>query len=241
MAKPKTSEAEHIEKAKAALLAAALPHVVFDGWSRETLRLAMGDCAVDAGLAQQAYPRGAIDMALAFHRRGDDLMVQRMLAQNQSGVRYRDRIMAAVRTRLMVVSGEKDIVRRGITLLSMPAHIGEGTAAVWQTCDAIWTALGDTSDDINWYTKRATLSAVYSSTVLFWLGDTSVDDTDTWAFLDRRIENVMQFEKLKAGARKNPLIRGFMNGPGRLLDRLRAPSKSPRRDLPGYVENQFER
>ena len=98
------------------------------------------------------------------------------------------------------------MVRR---LFALPINAGEGAKAIWGTCDAIWTALGDTSDDVNWYTKRATLSGVYSSTVLFWLGDDSPDHQATWEFLDRRIENVMQFEKLKASVQKIPLLKPF--------------------------------
>ena len=102
---------------------------------------------------------------------------------------------------------------------------------LWGTVDAIWTALGDTSDDINWYSKRTILSGVYSSTILFWLGDDSYDGQATWDFLDRRIENVMQFEKVKATFRENPLLKGLMAGPNWLGSRIKAPKA--RDDMPG--------
>ena len=93
--------------------------------------------------------------------------------------------------------------------------------------------LGDTSEDVNWYTKRATLSAVYSSTVLFWLGDTSEGHAETWAFLDRRIENVMQIEKVKAQVNSSPTLSMLMAGPNWLLSHVKAPSRLNRSDLPG--------
>jgi ubiquinone biosynthesis protein COQ9 len=100
--------------------------------------------------------------------------------------------------------------------------------------DAIWTKLGDTSDDINWYSKRAILSGVYGSTLLFWLGDTSDGYAATWAFLERRISNVMQFEKLKSQVRGNPVLSKLMAIPNAFLSNVKAPRAARRSDLPGY-------
>jgi ubiquinone biosynthesis protein COQ9 len=94
--------------------------------------------------------------------------------------------------------------------------------------------LGDTSDDVNWYSKRAILSGVYGATLLFWLGDDSPDQSATWAFLDRRIDNVMQFEKFKSMANTNPLLKAMMAGPNMVLSRLRAPKSASRADMPGF-------
>ncbi|WP_372603670.1 COQ9 family protein [Actibacterium sp.] len=211
------------------ILAAALPHVAFDGWSDTTLSAAIAETGHDPALARTAFPRGAVDLALAYHRQGDALMRARLAATDLSDMRFRDRIAAAVRFRLEAVE-DRELVRRGSTLFSLPQYTGDGARAIWGTADAIWTALGDTSKDVNWYTKRATLSAVYGATVLFWLGDDSPDFANTWAFLDRRIDNVMQFEKLKAKTRDNPLLKPLAG----LMDKVRAPSGVKRGDLPGH-------
>jgi len=235
MAKTEKTEADHISEARARLLEAALIHVMFDGWSPETLKMAIADSGVEPSLAQQACPRGAIDLAVAFHKRGDRVMVAAMQSADMEALRYKDRIALGVRLRLEAVAQDREAVRRGVTLFALPQHATEGAALIWGTCDLIWKTLGDTSEDVNWYTKRATLSAVYSSTILYWLGDESEDYAQTWAFLDRRIENVMQFEKFKSGLRKNPLIKGFMAGPGRLLGQIKAPSRTAPADLPGHI------
>jgi hypothetical protein len=94
----------------------------------------------------------------------------------------------------------------GQRAFALPQYAADGARAIWGTADAIWEALGDASDDYNWYTKRATLSAVYGATVLYWLGDESPENRDTWAFLDRRIEDVMRIEKVKAEVQKNPVL-----------------------------------
>lgn len=210
---------------KSRLVEAAVMHVAFDGWSDETLKLAASDCDIPLAEAQALFPRGAVDLALAYHHVGDDQMVARMAATDLSVMRYSARVAHAIRLRLELA--DKEAVRRGTTLFALPQNAGDGAKAIWGTADRIWECLGDTSQDVNWYTKRMTLSAVYSSVVLFWLGDTSDDHEATWEFLDRRIENVMQFEKTKAQLRENPLVKSFMAGPGNILDRITAPGNGP--------------
>jgi ubiquinone biosynthesis protein COQ9 len=215
------------------LLDAALNNVIFDGWSETAFAAAIDEAGVDRALATSLFPRGAMDMAVAFHLRGDDEMKTRMASENLSSMRYSERVAAAVRYRLEAVADHKEAVRRGTALFALPQNAAMGSRLIWGTADAIWTALGDTSNDYNWYTKRATLSGVYGATVLFWLGDTSEGDADTWAFLDRRIENVMQFEKFKAQVNSNPLASKLMAGPNWLLSQVKPPSHFGMSDLPG--------
>lgn len=218
------------DQVKAQLLDAALGHVPFDGWSDRTLAAAAADAGIPLGLARPMFPRGGVDLALAYHRRGDAAMVDRLAQTDLTALRFRDRIARAVQLRLELA--DRELVRRGSTLFSLPHHAGDGARAVWGTADAIWTALGDTSDDLNWYSKRATLSAVYGATVLYWLGDDSAGHQATWDFLDRRIDQVMQVEKLKTSFRENPLGKAFMAGPGKLFASIRAPRRTE--DLPGH-------
>lgn len=219
---------------KERMLQAAAMHVPFDGWSDVTFKAAMEDADVSPGLARAAFPRGAVDLALAFHEAGDKAMVARLEEMDQSTLRYSERVTLAVRTRLEVIE-DKEMVRRGMTLFSLPQYAGDGAQALWRTADLIWATLGDTSNDVNWYTKRATLSGVYGATVLYWLGDESEGHLNTWAFLDRRIEDVMRIEKLKAKARDNRLLGGLVKGPetvmNAVLERMR-PRGGPS-DMPG--------
>lgn len=217
------------------LLNAALAHVPFDGWSEDTFRAAVTDTGLDATLARAVCPRGAVDLALAFHARGDAEMLARLAGEDLDGLKFREKIARAVRFRIEVVP-DRDIVRRGTALFSLPQYAADGAAAIWGTCDLIWNALGDNSDDYNWYTKRATLSAVYGSTVLFWLGDDSAGHQATWEFLDRRIENVMQIEKIKAQVRGNRLLQPFLAGPNWLLDQIKPPAQKRGTDVPGRLD-----
>ncbi|AXI43792.1 COQ9 family protein [Sulfitobacter sp. SK011] len=214
------------------LLDAALDHVPFDGWSAATFDAAVRDSGVDATVARAVCPRGAIDLAVACHIRGDTQMLERLKDQDLGAMRFRDRIAAAVRIRLEVIT-DKEVIRRSSALFALPQYLADGAKLIWGTCDHIWDALGDTSDDVNWYTKRATLSGVYSATVLYWLGDTSDDHADTWEFLDRRIDNVMQIEKAKAQVRDSPTLSKLMAGPNWVMSHIKAPTRFPKGDLPG--------
>ena len=213
-----------------ALLDAALPHVPFDGWSGATLDAAIRDSGIAPAVAHGLFPRGAVDLALAYHARGDAAMTARLADADLSALRYRDRITQAIRWRVEA-AGNRDVVRRGAALFALPRWAPDGARAIWGTADAIWTALGDTSEDINWYSKRATLSAVYSATVLFWLGDDSPENAATWAFLDRRIEDVMRIETAKAKLRENKTLSALMAEPNKLLAGIRRPPV--RRGYPG--------
>ncbi|WP_102225567.1 COQ9 family protein [Acidimangrovimonas sediminis] len=216
-----------------AILDAALINVPFDGWSETTLRNAARDAGYDLATARALYPRGAVDLALAFHRRGDAEMVRRLNEADLGALRFRDRIAAAVRFRLEAVE-DRELVQRGSTLFALPQHAADGAKAIWGTADLIWRTLGDSSDDFNWYTKRATLSGVYGSTVLYWLGDTSEGHAATWEFLDRRIDDVMRVEKVKAQVRDNPVLGRAFALPMRMLGRIRPPRGVPA-DLPGQI------
>lgn len=216
------------------ILDAALMHVVFDGWSEATLSAAIADTGADPGEAQALFPRGAVDLALAFHRRGDDAMVAALTPEALAGMKIREKITHAIRIRLELMELDKEAVRRGTTLFALPIHAADGARALWETADKIWTAIGDESDDFNWYTKRMTLSGVYSSVVLYWLGDHSEGHEATWAFLDRRIADVMQVEKVKAQIRQNKLLQPLMAGPEWLLSHLKPPSRTGMADMPGH-------
>lgn len=217
------------EKTFSALRDAALLHVPFDGMNERAILAGARDLGIAPELARVHFPRGGADLAAAYHRELDAQLGQWLAAQDGAqdggGVRFRDRIAAALRHRLELA--DREIVRAASSVMALPQYSGLAARLIWETADTIWTGLGDRSDDVNWYSKRAILSAVQGATVLYWLGDDSEGRQDTWAFLDRRIDGVMRFEKLKASARKLP-------GAGTLTGLLGGWIKAPQpRDLPG--------
>jgi ubiquinone biosynthesis protein COQ9 len=227
------SEHDHLAAIRKAVIAAALPHVPFDGWNDRTLAHAVEDAGVDADLARLAFPRGGVDLALAYHWDRDAALAEDLAGADLLGLRFRDRIAHAIMRRLELSAPDHEAVRRGVALFALPHHASDGARAIWHTADTIWTALGDDSRDFNWYSKRTTLSAVYSSALLYWLGDETPGASATREFVGRRIDNVMQIEGVKAKIRGNPIAAAMLKGPQAILDRVRAPGDTPPPDLPG--------
>jgi ubiquinone biosynthesis protein COQ9 len=196
--------------ATAELLAAILPYVPFDGWSAPAFKAAVEAVGFDPALARLICPRGAVDLAVAYHRAGDAAMLARLAETDLAARRYRDRVALALRLRLEVADPEN--VRRAAAVFALPQNAATGAALIWGTADAIWRALGDASDDFNWYSKRMSLSGVYSATVLYWMGDTSEGKRDTFEFIERRIEGILRFEKIKGRVIELPGMKDLLAG-----------------------------
>lgn len=176
------------------LIDAALNHVLFEGMGERAIIEAARELGINPALARVYLPHGGADLAVAYHRRGDAAL-RTWLSRTPPEGRFRDRIAQAVMQRLSLA--ERDLVRAGAAILALPQHAGLGARLLWETADTIWDGLGDRSQDVNWYSKRATLSAVHGATVLYWLGDNSPQMEETREFLNRRIDGVMRFEKFK--------------------------------------------
>ena len=208
MAKFKTTTREQLFEV---IIDNALKHVVFDGWSDQTLKNVCKDLKISTQKAWQIFPRGGVDLALAFHRRDDEKFLEgfRNLKVNQSDWRIRDRIEAAINYRLDVAAKNKEAVKRSIALLTTPFYFAEGSGALWSTSDKIWISIGDKSEDINWYSKRLILSSVYSASLIFWIEDASENFKDTKDFVNRRIRDVMAVERLKGVLKESSVLKGL--------------------------------
>ena len=197
---------------KDALLLAALEHVAFDGWSRQALAAAARDLEMDPTTARRLFPRGGESMLDAFDDWADRQMLARLENEDLERLRTRDRIAAAVRARIEVLAPYREATRRAIAARALPNTAMGGFQNLWRTVDRMWLAAGDTKDDgAAVYTKRATLAAIYTATMLYWLEDTSMDQEDSWDFLDRRIDGVMRLqgwrERAQRYARRLPFRR----------------------------------
>jgi ubiquinone biosynthesis protein COQ9 len=177
---------------------AVAAEAAFAGWSVAALRHAGQQIGAPIGEAERLFPGGPADVLGWLSQRADQRTVAALEAAGAEGLKIRDRIKLAVRTRIEQTVGGKESVRRGLAMLALPFNGPLALKLLYRTVDAIWYAAGDTSTDFNFYTKRATLAGVYSSTLLYWLNDRSEGNEATWSFLDRRIDDVMRFEKWKA-------------------------------------------
>jgi len=179
------------------LVIAALPHAVFDGWTAKTLALAALDLDLEVSLGERAFMGGPVEAVAHFADLGDRLMLADCLDLGLPVMKTPERIKTLIRARLTRWAPHREALRRALSLLAMPAHAVVAAKVTAQTIDTMWRAAGDTSSDFSWYTRRATLTAVYTATLLYWLDDASEDCVDTWAFLDRRLADVGRVTKAR--------------------------------------------
>jgi len=208
-----------LDEMRAALGAAIPAQAVFDGWSNAALEAAAKTLALDPGHARLAFPDGAIGMIDAWYASIDTRLAAAFPPERIAAMKIRDRIGALIWARLDLVRPDKQAARTALALLAR--HPAKATKLGWRAADTMWRLAGDTATDLNHYTKRLTLSAVYGSTLLVWLDDESEDDADTHGFLDRRLADVMRFEKLKTQFKPDPERQFSVT---RLLGRLRYPA-----------------
>lgn len=216
------------------LVDATLPHVQFDGWSDAAFKAGAGDAGIDLPRALNAFPGGMAEVLAYNHRRHDQALIDQFAREGATAGRMRDRIVRAVRLRLELVTEQREAVRAGLSYLLLPENGTLGPKLLYGTVDAIWLAVGDKSTDFSFYTKRAILAAVYSATLLYWLNDKSEGHAATWAFLDRRIDEVMKIPQVKGQLRSalgrlpNP-FQFLRRGAGPLGGEALPPGMRPRR------------
>lgn len=209
---------EHLLPEKRAILSAALPDIAFDGWTDSALLRATALAGFQPSTAMRAFPGGALDL-LDFHiREADRKMLEALAGQDITTLKVRERVALAIRLRLAAEMPHREAIRKALTAMALPHRAPAAIRQLHRTVDAIWYAVGDTATDFSWYSKRALLAVVYSSTLLYWLDDRSPDQEKTWAFLDRRMANVMDIQRLTGRADK---LKDRLPDPFRLVRRLR--------------------
>ena len=178
------------------LIEAMLPHVPFDGWTMDALIMAAQDLEIDVAEARRHFAGGQRDLIAWHSSMADRRMLLALQDMDLPGMKIRERIRTGVLTRLSQNEEHKDAIRKALSFLTLPTNAVLASKLLYRTVDDIWFAAGDNATDWNFYTKRGLLAGVYSSTLLFWLSDQSEGHKDTEAFLDRRIDNVMQVPKI---------------------------------------------
>jgi ubiquinone biosynthesis protein COQ9 len=203
-------------------LAAELPHhAAFDGWTPEALGLAADATGINPAVAALAFPGGAMDMIDAWFAHIDGAMLAKLPLGTLATMKVRAKISALVEARLDLLSVDIEALRRALAILALPQNLPRATKLGWRAADAMWHAAGDTTTDFNHYSKRAILGTVYLATIMAMMDDESEGHADTRAFLDRRINGIMRFEKFKGRFSHSAPERLSL---ARFLGRLRYPA-----------------
>lgn len=209
-----------LDQLRAALAPLNARNAVFDGWSERALGASAAELGVPASRARIAFPGGAADMIDAWYASIDAAMADAFPAERIAALKIRQRIRDLVLFRIDRIEPVREAARRSLAILAQPQNLVRGARLGWRSADAMWRLARDTATDFNHYSKRAILSGVYGATLLVWLGDESGGRAETRAFLDRRIDDVMRIEKLKAGWRSR---QERLPSVTRFLGRLRNP------------------
>lgn len=210
-----------LERLRYELALAVGENAVFDGWTRAAVDSAAERLGIDPVKARLAVPKSQTGLIDLYIQEVDRALQAYFTPSRLERLKIREKIRALVWRRLEIMGPAREAVRRALAILAMPQNVPLTLRISWRTADLMWRIAGDTSADFNHYTKRMTLGAVYGSTLLAWLDDESEGWSETAAFLDRRIEDVMRFEKFKADWRGSPERLSV----ARFLGRLRYPPR----------------
>ena len=211
-----------IDEIRVALAPVIGRHAGFDGWSEAAVRAAADEMGVDGDVAMLAFKGKGIDMIDAWVEGVDLELARRLPAEKLNAMKIRDRITALLATRLEIMAPDRESLRRALAIMAMPQNLARAAKMGWRSADRMWRLAGDNATDLNHYTKRMTLSAVYGSTLSVFVNDDSENFADTRAFLDRRIDNVMQIEKVKYQAKQR---KDYTPSLSRFIGRLRYPAR----------------
>ncbi len=179
------------------ILEAALQHIPFDGWNRRSLLAGAADIGIDAGTAKRLFPRGGDDLLAHLDVWTDRRLVEAVDQDTIDRLRMRERIARLVKMRLEILTPHREAVRRALAARLLPGNAMAAGPSLWRSIDLIWAIAGDRAHDASYYTKRGLLLGVWTATFFYWLEDHSSGLEDSWAFLDRRIDNVMQIGKVR--------------------------------------------
>src|SRR5438309_2031761 len=196
-------------------------NAVFDGWTQKAVDSAAAQLGLDPVQARLAMPKNSAAMIDVYIKEVDRALEASFTPKRLAAMKIREKIRALVWHRLEIMGPAREAVRRALAILAMPQNLPLALRISWRSADVMWRIAGDTSTDFNHYTKRMTLGAVYGSTLLVWLDDQSEGWSDTAAFLDRRIDDIMRFEKFKAEWRGSSEHLSL----ARFLGRLRYPPR----------------
>ncbi len=217
---------QDMDAVRDAILLATLPNIVFDGWSLQALRDGAQMAGFDTGTMHRAFPGGVPELVEHFGDWTDRRMLAELDRHPLDGMKVGARIALAIRTHFEVLEPHLEAKRRLLAYLAMPQNIGLGLRMLYRTVDSMWFAAGDTTTDFNHYTKRATLAAVLSSATFYWLDDRSEGHEETWAFVDRRLRDVMNVGRAVSSAGRVGRLLSHLPSPVRFARQIRQRSES---------------
>ena len=184
------------DRMEQAVLDAAVRLAPQQGWNAAMVRAACAANDLSRGDEELLLPNGARDLAALLSRRHDARALAELATVEAKSLKMRERIARAVSARMEAGAADLEATRRCAAFLALPLNADLGLKLAWESADHLWHWAGDTATDWNHYSKRTILSGILiPALTMRWFDGREAAE----AFVARRIENVMSFEKWKAG------------------------------------------
>jgi ubiquinone biosynthesis protein COQ9 len=183
------------------VLDAALALAPSEGWTSRMTAMAGAACGLSAGETDLLLPRGPADLAALLSRRHDAQALEKLAGVDPASLKVRERIARAVAARLDAALADGAAERRLAGFLALPPHLPLAGRLAWESADRLWRWAGDEATDENHYSKRVLLAGILTGALAIALAS---GRDEALAFVDRRIADVMAFEKWKATTKFRP-------------------------------------
>ena len=193
------------------LLDQAIQLAPSQGWTWPLVYAAGKACGLTKAETGLLVPHGPADLAALLSRRHDAQALAAL--PNPSNLKIRERIREAVTARLAAAAADGPALRRWAGWLALPLNTPLALRLVWESADGLWRWAGDTATDENHYSKRAILAGILISSMAIQMQS---GPGAALKFVDARIENVMAFEKWKAGIKPGDLVRDVAQALGKM-------------------------
>jgi ubiquinone biosynthesis protein COQ9 len=213
MSEPSASQPDWADETEQRLLDAALNHIDTLGWTRRAAEAAGRDLGLSAAETELLLPRAGADLAALLARRHDAGALRRLAGVDPLSLKIRERIRAAVEARLDAAMVDEGVLRRWAGFLALPRNLPLALRLLWDSADGLWRWAGDVATDENHYSKRAILAGILATTTAIRL---TSGRAAALAHLDARIENVMAYEKWKAGLKPSDQLRDIAQALARM-------------------------
>ncbi len=185
-----------IEAIRDKIITFALPHVPEKGWTWSVVQAACMDASYQQSMARSVFQEGITDAVAHFSDMMDRKMLVALEKTDPDSMKVRARIQAAVMARFHQMKPYREAARLALAFWTVPPRGMVAGRVLWRTADRIWNWAGDTAQDHNKQTKRSLLIGVMGASMMVWLTDQSENLAETEAFVNRRIENVLEFGQL---------------------------------------------
>lgn len=175
--------------------------LLFEGWSQKTLEKAIEAAGVDKNQMAILYPGGIAEFTQEFidecNKQALQIAAEPSFIKLKTQEKVRELIFARIKTYHFKLQN-LEALKKFMAFNVKPFQVGDSLKNIYDFSSDVWYAIGDKSTDFSFYTKRLSLSLIYSKSMLYSLNDKSENLQSTQKFIQNSIDGLMKINKLKA-------------------------------------------